>query len=438
MSSTTGIKLEKATPEQGTSEKIRVLIVDDIRETRDNLKKLLQFESDIEVVGQASTGEEGIQLANSVIPNVILMDINMPGIDGISASEAITRQVPMAQVIMMSVQSESDYIRRAMLAGARDFLTKPFSSDELLVTIRRVHERGQKNLAHMPAYQIGKPGIGQGFPATLEKKGKVIALFSPKGGVGCSVIAANLAVTLAQGGLSTALMDANLPFGDMGVLLDVHGTHSIVDLAERIDEMDADLVGSVLTAHSSGLKVMLAPPRPEMSELVTPLHLKKIIAILRNRFEYTIIDTFTSLQDIMLTVLDQADKIVLVATPDIPCIKDTRLFFEVVDQLNYRPDKTLLILNRVDKHAGITAVDVENTLKHPVEVSIPLDTRTVLFSINQGIPFVMRDSSKPISISINELASRLRTILDEEEKEEEVVINKPVAQSRLSRLFGTR
>ncbi|MBN1316358.1 MAG: response regulator [Anaerolineales bacterium] len=429
--------MEKAAPDQGTGEKIRVLIVDDIRETRDNLRKLLQFESDIEVVGQASTGEEGITLASSIAPNVILMDINMPGIDGISASEAITRQVPTAQVIMMSVQSESDYIRRAMLAGARDFLTKPFSSDELIVTIRRVHERSQKNLASMPVYHTGKPGMVQGFPGSSEKKGKVIAFFSPKGGVGCSTIAANLAVTLAQGGQATALMDADLPFGDMGVILDVHGTHSIVDLAERFDEMDSDLLSSVLTSHSSGLKVMLAPPRPEMSELVTAIHLKKIIMLMRNRFEYTIIDTFTSLQDIMLTVLDQADKIVLVATPDIPCIKDTRLFFEVVDQLNYRPDKTLLVLNRVDKHSGITVADVENTLKHPIEVAIPVDSRTVLFSINQGIPFVMRDPSKPVSISINELASRLRTILEQEEKEE-AITNKPVAQTRLSRLFGTR
>jgi pilus assembly protein CpaE len=429
--------LERSATDKGTGEKIRVLIVDDIRETRDNLKKLLQFESDIEVVGQASTGEEGIDLAASVSPNVILMDINMPGIDGISASEAITRQVPTAQVIMMSVQSESDYIRRAMLAGARDFLTKPFSSDELMVTIRRVYERGQKNLASMPVYQTGKPGTPQSFQADSEKKGKVIAFFSPKGGVGCSTIAANLAITLAQGGQSTALMDANLPFGDMGVILDVHGTHSIVDLAERFDELDSDLVSSVLTSHNSGLKVMLAPPRPEMSELVTAHHLKKIIMLLRNRFEYTIIDTFTSLQDIMLTVLDQADKIILVATPDIPCIKDTRLFFEVVDQLSYRPDKTLLVLNRVDKHAGITVVDVENTLKHPIEVSIPMDSRTVLFSINQGIPFVMRDPSKPVSVAINELATRLRAILEEEE-EDEVVVNKPVAQSRLSRLFGTR
>src|SRR5512142_344219 len=110
-------------------DKIRIIIVDDIPETRENVRKLLAFESDIEVVGVAGTGREGIQLAKELLPNVVLMDINMPDIDGITAVEGIMRESLNSQVIMMSVQSEADYLRRSMLAGARDFLTKPFTSD---------------------------------------------------------------------------------------------------------------------------------------------------------------------------------------------------------------------------------------------------------------------------------------------------------------------
>jgi pilus assembly protein CpaE len=417
------------------SEKIRVLIVDDIPETRDNLRKLLQFEPDIEVVAQASTGQEGVDLARKTRPNVVLMDINMPGLDGISACEIITRDVPTAQVVIMSVQRESDYIRRAMLARAMDFLTKPFSGDELVTTIRQAYDRGRAMMAAMPAPQAAVPGVAvsAGAPSA---EGKTIVVFSPKGGAGCSVIAANLAVCLAEAGKKTAVVDGNLPFGDIGVLLDVQGMHSIVDLAQRMDELDPDLVSSVLAAHGSGLKVLLAPPRPEMSELVTSQHFQQVLTLLRRKFEYTIVDTFTSLQDVMLTALDQADKIILVATPDIPCIKDVRLFFEVFEQLDYNRKLIMLVLNRVDKQSGITPADVEKTLKHPVEVAIPADNRTVMYSVNQGIPFVMRESGRPVSVAIAQIAERLIETFGA--AEEAVPELEGEGRSRLGRLFGNR
>ncbi len=121
------------------SDKIRVLIVDDLPETRENVRKLLQFESDIEVIAQAGNGEQAVELARQHRPDIILMDINMPGLDGIRASQSIVQHVPSTQIIIMSVQSEADYLRRAMLAGARDFLMKPFSGDELVSAIRRVN-----------------------------------------------------------------------------------------------------------------------------------------------------------------------------------------------------------------------------------------------------------------------------------------------------------
>jgi pilus assembly protein CpaE len=417
--------------------KIRVLIVDDIPETRDNLRKLLQFEADIEVVGQASTGEEAIELARKTRPHIVLMDINMPGLDGIGASEAITREVPAAQIIMMSVQSESDYLRRSMLAGARDFLTKPFSSDELLSTIRRVHDRGRR-MGPVGMVEESSAGEAPGPFVKRGAKGKVITVFSPKGGVGRSVVAVNLAVALAEMGKRTVIVDASLAFGDVGVLLDVGGTHSIVDLAQRSEEMDADLVSSVLTTHGSGLKVLLAPPRPEMSELITAEHLQQILRSLSQKFDYVIVDTFTSLQDVMLAAFDAAARIVLITTPDIPCIKDTRLFFEVVDQLEYEREKTVLVVNRVDKHNGIGAQDVENTLKHPVMASIPEDERTVMFSVNQGVPFVLRDAGKPVAVAIKQLAGQLSGALEKAPEDEQEPAPEMAGRSRLSRLFSNR
>src|SRR5690606_22665973 len=121
-------------------DKIRVLIVDDIAETRENVRKLLQFESYIDVVGTARTGREGIQLAGELDPDVILMDINMPDVDGITATEEVRQKSPHIQVVILSVQGDPNYMRRAMLAGARDFLTKPPMGDDLISAIKRAGE----------------------------------------------------------------------------------------------------------------------------------------------------------------------------------------------------------------------------------------------------------------------------------------------------------
>src|SRR5687768_5171363 len=213
------------------ADQIRVLIVDDIPETRDHLTKLLGFESDIDVVGSAASGAEAITLATSLTPDVVLMDINMPDMDGIAATEALGRAVPTASVVMMSVQGEADYLRRSMLAGAREFLVKPFSSDELTASIRQVHTREREKASRLavaaPAESAGPVGTNpSGEP------GQVVALFSPKGGVGRTTIAVNMAVAAAtELGKKVVLVDGSFQFGDVGVLLNLNPKNkSIADL----------------------------------------------------------------------------------------------------------------------------------------------------------------------------------------------------------------
>src|SRR5574340_838788 len=167
------------------ADRISVLIVDDIAETRDHLAKLLGFESDIEVVGSATSGAEALEAATRLQPNVVLMDINMPGQDGIATTEQLTLRVPAAAVIMMSVQGEADYLRRSMLAGAREFLVKPFSSDELVAAVRQVHQHEQEKLARLPglAAAVAAPADQPAGP-----RGRIVTVFSPKGGVGRTTV----------------------------------------------------------------------------------------------------------------------------------------------------------------------------------------------------------------------------------------------------------
>jgi pilus assembly protein CpaE len=370
-------------------ERIRVLIVDDIPETRENLKKMLYFESDMEIVGTASSGDEAIELSKQAKPHVVLMDINMPGVDGIAASEAITRAVPYAQIVMMSVQSEADYLRRSMLAGARDFLTKPFGMDELISTVRRVYEVHAKPAAAMPTLQVAVPEATTYRP---EQLGKVVLVYSPKGGVGCTTLAVNLATMMCQlePEARVAVLDASLQFGDVGVLLNLRATRSIVDLADNLGDLDEELLEStLLTDDRSGLKVLLAPPKPEMAEFVTAEAMRQVIELMQRAYDYVIIDLGKRLQDLELSLFDLADRVILLIAPNLPAIKDARHFFEVMEALEYGEERTLLVLNKADASAGITTRAIENHLRHPVFAEIPRENRIVLHSVNHGIPYVL-------------------------------------------------
>jgi len=432
------------------TERIRVLITDDIAETRENLRKLLSFDTGIEVVGAAASGAEGIELAKEYNPHVILMDINMPGMDGITATEKILKEVPTAQVVMLSVQGETDYLRRAMLAGARDFLTKPPSGDELMSTIRRVYEMGKTRVAMMPA-QPSAPTTATAAGRGPGRAGEVVAVFSPKGGVGCTTIAVNLAVALQgmlTGGHKVGMVDASVQFGDVGVMLNLQTHRSMADLVPHLAELDGEILNSVLAPHGSGIKVLMAPPHPEEAETLltatlpegagSTLAIGVLLELMRSEFDVTVVDTWSWMDDVALTIFDAATLIVLVVMPNIPAIKSARLFLEVADRLNYSMDKIALVVNGVDRRMGIRVEQIEQAMI-PVVAQIPLDVQVVQAAANHGVPFIMRDANQPVSQGILQLAKHVRSILVvEEEAAPDAGAKEETEPSRLrlSRAFG--
>ena len=386
---------------KASSGKIRLIVVDDIPETRENVKKLLYFEDDIEVVGTAANGREGIEMAVRLEPDIVLMDINMPGMDGITASGAISAQLSTVQVVMMSVQGEADYLRRSMLAGAREFLIKPFSGEELVTSIRRVHQLAAPRRVPMPAAPMPTLGVA----APLPNQATVIVVLGTKGGVGSSTLAVNLAVALREESKErVALMDANLEFGDLGVMLNLPTNRTIADLAGADIDIDEELLNGVMANHASGIRVLLAPPRPEMAELVTSDVLKKGLTVMKRMFDFIIIDLWKSFQESMIFLLDNADRILLVSTSDIPSIKNAKLFFELADQLGYPSDKTVFVLNKEDGKSGVNIKDIQASIKHSIRSVIGRDERTTLFALNRGTPFVTAQRGLPVSQSIYSLA----------------------------------
>jgi pilus assembly protein CpaE len=385
------------------TDRIKVLIVDDIPETRDHLSKLLGFEGDVEVVGAAAGGPEAVQMASALKPDVVLMDINMPGMDGITATEKLAAEVPTAAVIMMSVQGEADYLRRSMLAGAREFLVKPFSSDELTASIRQVWSREkEKQSRYAPVVATAEPkSNGSDEPAS------VVAVFSPKGGVGRTTISVNLAVAAAQAGKRVALVDASFQFGDVGVLLNLNPRNkSIADLASELQAGEQyDSLDGFLVAHSSGVRVLLAPPTPEQAELIGPASVKKVLEALRGEHDLIVVDCPSSFNDTTLALLDEADLILTLLTLEITSVKNMRLFLEVCEQLGYGPEKIRLVLNRADSTLGIRVADVEHSIGRKVDHTIVSDGRSVVYALNRGVPFFLSNREAQVSQDIARLAT---------------------------------
>ena len=402
------------------ADRIRVMIVDDIAETREHLSKLLGFESDMAVVGSVGSGAEAIALAAEKAADVVLLDINMPGLDGIATAEQLSVKAPAMTIIMMSVQGEPDYLRRAMLAGAREFLVKPFSSDELATSIRQVYQREQKKLDRVASHP---PAASNGHAeAPRRANGRVVSFFSPKGGVGRTTLAVNFAVAAkVELDLRVALIDGGLQFGDVGVLLNLNPKNqTIADVAREMSAGDMGTLDGTLVDHSSGVRVLMAPPSPEMAELVTPDHLSRIIVALRATHDLVVVDSSPLLQDVTLASLDQSDVVLAVLTLEITNIKNMRQFLALTEQLGYPEAKVQLLLNRADSGYGIRQQDVESSIGRKISHSVVSDGRTVVYALNRGVPFVIAAPQARVSEDVVRIAKAVLT--DEETVPAEIAV----------------
>jgi pilus assembly protein CpaE len=298
----------------------------------------------------------------------------------------------------MSVQGESDYLRRSMLAGAREFLIKPFTGSELITSIRRVYELGQQQRERISYTPTQGAGHATAIKSDSDELGKIVAIYSPKGGAGCSTLAINLAIATHKAqSVKVGLVDASLQFGDIAVLLNMQARRTIADLAAHAHDLEIDLIDTVMVAHNSGIKALLAPPQPEMADLITPDVISSVLSKMRQMFDVVFVDMYSSLEDIVIQILDAADLVILVTTPEIPAIKSARLFYEVTEALEYPQHKTQLVLNKADRRVGIRAADIEASIKNKVIAQFPLEERTVTTAINQGVPYVLSNNATPLS-----------------------------------------
>lgn len=415
---------------------IRVAIVDDVQESRDNVERLLKFEPDVQVVGKASGGKEAIDLVLSQEPTVVLMDVNMPDIDGIEATKAIVSHRPNTGVIMMSVLNEPDVLRRSMLAGAREYLVKPFSFDELLSSVRMVHETVEK-LPTSTSQQATQPASTSGGGTNTQHSGnraRIVTLAGSKGGAGRSFLACNFAVALKDSSKKrVALVDANMSAGDIGVLMNVGESKSVLEAVSYQYQIDSELMENILQEHGTGVKLLLAPSSPQDAEMVTPNILRDCLSAMSSMFDYIIVDTRPGFDDLNLQLFDMSDLILLTVTMEMSAIKDAKQFLEITELLGYDNDRVRVVLNRSNTSSGIPAEEIGDSLRRELWMAISDEPGPALRSVNEGVPLVAGGGNSTVA---NEIVRMVGKYLHEIEPELATVAASETAPKTSRSLVG--
>lgn len=389
------------------ADRIKILIVDDNDDTRDGTRRLLEYEDNIEIVGFAENGQVAVEQARDLKPHVILMDINMPVMDGLTATEMIKRDLPRTQIIVVSVQDDAHYMRQAFQRGAFDFVAKPITSAELAQAIERAWNEYARQPEHAPTPEppTGLAGGGRGPVVSQPRQvvsGHVIAIMGLKGGVGKTTLAVNLGVALAKENKDrkVLILDGNLLFGDVGVFLNTRGQHNVLHVVQMANEpegIDSEVLETVLIRHDSGAKLLLAPANPGESEPVSPEQIERMLEALKHEFHYIIVDTATTFDAMSAAAIRSADRLIVLATPTMPALKNARILFNELAGADIHKDNILLVLNEVDKNSRITAEQITNFLKHPVVAQIP-DDPMAIDAVNQGMPLIMLDPRKAVAV----------------------------------------
>jgi pilus assembly protein CpaE len=383
---------------------VRVMIADRDEKNRQDLLNLLEADRDIDVIGEAGKASEVLELIPTLNPEILIMDLRLEDSEALPVAADINARYPWIQVILLSEQEDYTLLKRAMQAGVRELMLKPWRASELISRV--------KELAELYRRTLKKPGnagiLNQDSPSINKqqqaaKASRVITIFGNKGGIGKSVIAANLAVAAATRYKNqVSLLDLDLQFGDISLMMNINPRKTIAELMLESGELTADLLEEYFYERS-GVKVLSAPPKPELAELVNPYGVEALLKVCRQMFTYVFIDTPTFLDETTLTALERSDLILLLISLDIPTIKNIKKGIDILEPMNLLP-RTRLILNRSSAlSVGLEAKDVEQVLGMKIAAGIPNDFKISVSAINRGISFVDMNPKAAISKSMLEL-----------------------------------
>ena len=344
----------------------RILVIDYDLDVTEQIQRTLQEEG--YQVLTTVTGQAGIALAELERPNLILLDIDLPDVDGYAVCRALRGNPATAKVPILIHSARNDVSDKVagFKAGANDYIVKPAAPAELLARIKASLRSDELRLA------------------------QIIALWGSKGGVGTTTLAANLAVALhTRTGKRVTLVDASVLGGTLGVMLNLATKHTIADLVPRLEELDSELLASVLTMHSSGVRFLASVPWNKDGSHIEPAEFARVLGWLQRSSDYLVADTAPSLDPSTLAVLQGAHLVVVVLTPEMTSLRNARIFLNLAGPGEQQAPQFLLVANRYPIKGGIPLKEMETALQKKIKVEIPSDEPLVTYSINRGIPLVI-------------------------------------------------
>lgn len=384
------------------SKNFRVIIVDQSVERRAEVQRTLAL-SRMAVLGEANYGIEAVSLARDMMPDAIVVAIDEPVVRPLRTIESLTDLLPQVPVIAYSSAPEADLIRRSMQSGARDFLTYPFQPEEAgssLMTAIQQEERRRQRL--------------MGISDETEAYGTVVTVFGAKGGIGKTTIATNLAVALAhESHQSVALIDVDTRFGDVAIMLDVPIERSIADLAHDFapELLSKEIIQEHLYRHQSGVMVLPAPSRPTEWRSLQPEHLERIIALLARSYDYVVLDTPGTFNDLVGKALEAATYVLMITTVDMASVKDTLLALDMLDAWAFPKERIKLIVNHSSSSNTISETDLQRALEREIYWRIPYD-RAVSSSAQLGMPVVLAKPDSRASRNLIQLAHTIAGVTE--------------------------
>jgi len=320
--------------------------------------------------------------------------VDMGAAVSLAQSMRVTR--PGLAVILVRRRVDTSVLTDALRAGVFEVVEERDLAG-LTAAVKRARDL---------ARQLRQTTGGSSASDQPQSRGKLVTVFSAKGGCGKTTLATNLAAALAsKGRRQVCLVDLDLAFGDVAIALQLFPAHTIADAVPIADTLDASALSALLTPHSPGLTTLVAPIEPGMAESIPATLVATILDLLKQQFDFVVVDTPPAFDDHVLAAFDQSDIVALIATLDIPALKNLKLTLETLDLLNYPRERWRLVLNRADSKVGLALNEVEKTLKAPITAQIP-SSRDVPASINRGVPIVLDDPKHAVTVAIRNFAER--------------------------------
>ena len=379
---------------------ILITLIDKTEESIGRVSRLLRNLSDLEL-GQTSTSLDDLRsLMLEKIPAIVLVGPLYTLVDLENLLKTCGQGAGLVKIILFTGEQSSNIFRKAIKINIFDVLEFPFNYGDMKESISR---------ARVAIKEItGEKDIPQTEETRAKNKiSKNIMIFSSKGGTGKSFIATNLAIDLYnQTKKRVVLVDLNYQTGDVALILDIVPRHTFYDITSIINQLDTEMLSSFLTLHSSGVKVLPAPVDPTQAESISTKATVKVLDTLAKICDYMVIDVPSNFSENTLALLGKIDFLCMVASMDVPSIKNLKVSLEVVDQLKFPEENILIIINRANTKVGITTDEIEDTLKRKIDITIPSD-RLVPLTINQGNPVVSVYPKSAVSKSINKLTKYL-------------------------------